>query len=187
MELRETLHYDFQMEEEFDYGGLGMSEIIAHLAKFIAGVWQIHVFGEGNTRTTAVFFIQYLKSLGFRGTNDTFAKNAWHFRNALVRANYNNLEQGTRRDTSYLELFLRNLLMGEKHELKNRYLHIQWGKTSHSTAKQNIQQHTDSENSTFDISAMTGISSKTKNNGSPVTKFTLPPREIIYIILLKQV
>lgn len=111
MELRETLHYDFQMEEEFDYGGLGMSEIIAHLAKFIAGVWQIHVFGEGNTRTTAVFFIQYLRSLGFRGTNDTFAKNAWHFRNALVRANYNNLEQGIRRDTSYLELFLRNLLM----------------------------------------------------------------------------
>ena len=32
-----------------------MDEIIHHLAFFISRLWQIHVFGEGNTGTTAVF------------------------------------------------------------------------------------------------------------------------------------
>ena len=86
-ELRETLDYDFRTEKEFSYADLSMSEIIKHLAGFISRLWQIHIFGEGNTRTTAVFFIKYIRSLGFLVTNDVFAKNAWYFRNALVRAN----------------------------------------------------------------------------------------------------
>lgn len=87
-------------------------------------MWQIHIFGEGNTRTTAVFFIKYLRSLGFSATNDIFADNAWYFRNALVRANYTNLQKGIHETTEYLEIFLRNLLLGEKNDLHNRYLHI---------------------------------------------------------------
>ena len=87
-------------------------------------MWQIHVFGEGNTRTTAVFFIKYLRTLGFDVTNDIFAENAWYFRNALVRANYNNLQNGVSATYEYLENFLRNLLLGENNELKNRYMHI---------------------------------------------------------------
>ena len=87
-------------------------------------VRQIHIFGEGNTRTTAVFFIKYLKTLGFSATNDIFAQNAWYFRNALVRANYTDLKRGVYETTEYLEIFLRNLLLNEKNELHNRYLHI---------------------------------------------------------------
>lgn len=86
--------------------------------------WQIHIFGEGNTRTTAVFFIKYLRTLGFEVTNDIFAKNAWYFRNALVRANYNDLKRGIHETTQYLELFLRNLLLNEKNELHNRTMHM---------------------------------------------------------------
>ena len=123
-ELRATLDYDFSEEKKFSYKGLSMDEIICHLARFIAGLWQIHVFGEGNTRTTAVFFIKYLRTLGFDVTNDIFADNAWYFRNALVRANYNDLKNGIHETTEYLELFLRNLLMGEDHPLHNRTLHI---------------------------------------------------------------
>ena len=89
-------------------------ETIHHPAVFISRLWQIHVFGEGNTRTTAVFFIKYLRKLGFDVTNDIFAKNAWYFRNALVRANYSDLKNGIYETTEYLELFLRNLLLGEK-------------------------------------------------------------------------
>lgn len=122
--LRETLDYDFSIEKAFSYKGLSMDENICHLAHFVARLWQIHVFGEGNTRTTAVFFIQYLRTLGFYATNDTFAENAWYFRNALVRANYNNLSKGVHETTEYLELFLRNLLLGERNELHNRYMHI---------------------------------------------------------------
>lgn len=85
---------------------------------------QNHFFGEGNTRTTAVFFIKYLRSLGFNATNDIFANNAWYFKNALVRANYTNLEKGIHKTTEYLELFLENLLLNKKHELHNRDLHI---------------------------------------------------------------
>lgn len=85
---------------------------------------DIHIFGEGNTRTTAVFFIKYLRTLGFSVTNDIFADNAWYFRNALVRANYTNLQKNIHETTEYLELFLRNLLLNENNELHNRNLHI---------------------------------------------------------------
>lgn len=97
---------------------------IHHLAVFISRLWQIHIFGEGNTRTTAVFFIKYLRTLGFSAANDIFAENAWYFRNALVRANYTNLQMGVYETTEYLEAFLRNLLLNEKNELHNRNLHI---------------------------------------------------------------
>ena len=123
-ELRATLEYDFSQEKDFSYKGLSMDEIIHHLAVFISRLWQIHIFGEGNTRTTAVFFIKYLRTLGFAATNDIFAENAWYFRNALVRANYTNLQKGIYETTEYLELFLRNLLLSEQNELQNRNLHI---------------------------------------------------------------
>ena len=123
-ELRATLEYDFSQEKDFSYRGLSMDEIIHHLAVFISRLWQIHIFGEGNTRTTAVFFIKYLRMLGFSATNNIFAENAWYFRNALVRANYTNLQKGVYETTEYLEMFLRNLLLNEKNELHNRNLHI---------------------------------------------------------------
>ena len=123
-ELKATLEYDFSQEKDFSYKGLSMDEIIHHLAVFISGLWKIHIFGEGNTRTTAVFLIKYLRTLGFSATNDIFAENAWYFRNALVRANYTNLQKGIYETTEYLELFLGNLLLNEKNGLHNRNLHI---------------------------------------------------------------
>ena len=123
-ELIATLEYDFSQEKAFSYKGLSMEEIIHHLAVFISRLWQIHIFEEGNTRTTAVFFIKYLRMLGFTATNDIFAESAWYFRNALVRANYTNLQKGIYETTEYLEVFLRNLLLGERNELHNRNLHI---------------------------------------------------------------
>ena len=123
-ELRTTLDYDFAEEKKFSYKNLSMEDIIHHLALFVSRLWQIHVFGEGNTRTTAVFFIKYLRTLGFDVTNDIFAENAWYFRNALVRANYNDLKNGVHETTEYLEMFLRNLLLDEKNELHNRSMHI---------------------------------------------------------------
>ena len=123
-ELRATLDYDFAEEKKFSYKNLSIEEIIHHLAIFVSRLWQIHVFCEGNTRTTAVFFIKYIRTLGFDAINDIFAENAWYFRNALVRANYNDLKNGVHETTEYLELFLRNLLLDEKNELHNRSMHI---------------------------------------------------------------
>lgn len=124
IDLRETLDYDFSQERDFKFNGLTMDETIHHLAVFISRLWQIHAFGEGNTRTTAVFFIKYLRMLGFDAENDMFAENSWYFRNALVRANYTNIKEGIYETTEFLEKFLRNLLLGEKHELHNREMHI---------------------------------------------------------------
>lgn len=140
-ELRATLDYDFAEEKKFSYKNLSMEEIIHHLAIFISRLWQIHVFGEGNTRTTAVFFIKYLRTLGFDVTNDIFAENAWYFRNALVRANYNDLKNGVHETTEYLELFLRNLLLDEKNELHNRSMHIsgKFKETDFESAKADIE------------------------------------------------
>ena len=123
-ELRATLEYDFSEEKAFSYKGLNIEEMIRHLAVFVSRLWQIHAFAEGNTRTTAVFFIKYIRTLGFEASNDIFAENAWYFRNALVRANYNDLKMGVHETTEYLELFLRNLLLEEKNELRNRDMHI---------------------------------------------------------------
>ena len=139
-ELRATLDYDFAEEKKFSYKNLSMEDIIHHLALFVSRLWQIHVFGEGNTRTTAVFFIKYLRTLGFEVTNDIFAENAWYFRNALVRANYNDLKNGVHETTEYLELFLRNLLLDEKNELHNRSMHIsgRFKETDFESAKADI-------------------------------------------------
>ena len=123
-ELEMALQYDFDAERKFKYDGLSVDEIIDHLSIFISNLWQIHAFEEGNTRTTAVFIIKYLRSLGYDVTNDTFAKNAGYFRNALVRANYKHLRKGIYEDRSFLIKFLRNLLLGENNKLKNRELHI---------------------------------------------------------------
>lgn len=122
--LRRALEYDLQQEKDFNYKGLSKDEIVQHLCRFTAGLWEIHPFCEGNTRTTAVFLIQYLRSMGFEVNNDPFAMHSWYFRNALVRANYSNPLKGISRDYSFLEKFFRNLLLGENNELKNRYMVI---------------------------------------------------------------
>lgn len=133
-DLRRAIDYDISQEREFDHTKLSIEEFVRHLCQFVSGLWQIHAFGEGNTRTTAVFTIQYLRSLGFNVDNDLFARHSWYFRNALVRANYSNYRQKIVRDSSFLEKFFRNLLMGEHNELRNRYMVINppeaWKKTS---------------------------------------------------------
>lgn len=164
LELRATLEYDFRTEKEFSYAGLSMSGIIRHISRFISRLWQIHVFGEGNTRTTAVFLIKYLRYLGFKANNDIFAENAWYFRNALVRANYSAIGAGIQEDTQYLERFLSNLLMGEQHPLKNRELHIRWHKTALPDEKQPIKQPFDKENNLFERMTETGFTNKTKSH-----------------------
>lgn len=120
--LMEMLTFDIKQEREFSYVGLTESEIIRHISRFTSNLWQIHAFGEGNTRTTGVFVIKYLRTLGFDVANDVFAENAWYFRNALVRANYTNVPKGIEETTEYLELFFRNLLLGESNVLQSRYL-----------------------------------------------------------------
>ena len=122
--IRDTLDYDFATEKNFYYEGLSVEASVKHLAKFASDIWQIHPFGEGNTRATAVFMIKYMKTFGFRVNNDAFRENSWYFRNALVRANYNDLQKGIHSTTKFLELFFANLLLGTNHELKNRYMHV---------------------------------------------------------------
>ena len=133
-DLRRALEYDISQEVSFDHTQLSIEDFVRHICQFVSNLWQIHAFREGNTRATAVFTIQYLRSLGFSVDNDLFARHSWYFRNALVRANYSNYQQKIVRDTSFLEKFFRNLLMGENNELRNRYMLIdspeEWEDTS---------------------------------------------------------
>ena len=124
--IRDTLDYDFKTEKDFSYEGLSVEASVKHLAKFASDIWQIHPFCEGNTRATAVFMIKYMRTFGFRANNDAFKENSWFFRNALVRANYNDLQNDIHSTTKYLEMFFGNLLLGTDHELKNRYMHIDY-------------------------------------------------------------
>lgn len=124
--IKETLDYDFSTEKQFSYEGLSVDAAVKHLAKFASDIWQIHPFSEGNTRATAVFMIKYMKTFGFSVNNDAFEKYSWYFRNALVRANYNNLQKGVHSTTKFLEMFFSNLLLDTHYELKNRYMHIDY-------------------------------------------------------------
>ena len=122
--IRQTLDYDFAQERKFSYSGISLLDTVRHIAGFISGIWQIHAFGEGNTRTTAVFAIKYLRSFGFYVDNDLFEKHSWYFRNALVRANYNNFSKGITATDQYLVLFFRNLILDENNTLSNREMHV---------------------------------------------------------------
>ena len=136
-DLHQALEYDIEQERSFCYKGISRDEMIAHLTGFVSGIWQIHAFCEGNTRTTAVFTIQYLRSVGFDINNDLFADHSWYFRNALARANYKNLVKGIDYSPVYLERFFRNLLLGEHWDLRNRYLHI------HPSPERSVQPNLD--------------------------------------------
>lgn len=133
--LKTTLEYDFEQEKKFSYKGLSLQETIEHLALFISYLWQIHIFGEGNTRTTAIFLIKYLRMFGFKVNNDLFAEHSWYFRNALVRANYKNHTKNIHATNEFLLRFLGNLLLGENHLLKNREMHVQFVESVNDTVK----------------------------------------------------
>ncbi len=142
-DLHRALDYDLEQEKAFSYKNIQQDELISHLTRFVSGLWQIHAFGEGNTRTTAVFTIQYLRSLGYKVGNELFAKHSWYFRNALVRANYKSAVKGIDYSPVYLERFFRNLLLGDQWDLRNRYLHIhpteEWSKQPNLTTPEQAQ------------------------------------------------
>ena len=123
-DLHRAIDYDIEQERAFSYRGISSDDMVIHISHFVSGLWQIHPFAEGNTRTTAVFAILYLRSIGFEVNNDLFARHSWYFRNALVRANYKNALLGIDYTPIYLERFFRNLLLAEQWDLRNRYLHI---------------------------------------------------------------
>lgn len=123
-DIKRTIEYDLEQEKKIDYTKFSLSELVVQIAKFVSGLWQIHPFGEGNTRAVAVFTIKYLRYMGFKVENNLFANHSWYFRNALVRSNYQNIELGVKNDNEYLEKFFRNLLMNENNELRNRDMDI---------------------------------------------------------------
>lgn len=149
--IRQTLEYDFDQEKNVDYPSLDANQALKHICKFVSDIWQIHPFGEGNTRTTAVFIMKYLHTFGFTLDNSVFQEHSWYFRNALVRANYNNYSKGISATTSFLELFFRNLLFGEKNELHNRALHIA---ALQSANTDNSKSQNDTLNCTLDEIAL---------------------------------
>lgn len=153
--ISETLEYDMGQERAYSYEGKSIDEVISHLTRFCANLWQIHPFGEGNTRSIAVFMIKYLKTLGFKVTNDLFATNSWYFRNALVRANYSNLQAGITETTLFLERFFRNMLLGETTPLRNREMHLDWkpepDAQSAKNDSQNIKESLQSANSALPL------------------------------------
>ena len=159
--ISEMLEYDMGQERNYSYKGKSIDEAISHLTRFCANLWQIHAFGEGNTRTTAVFMIKYLRTLGFKVTNDLFATNSWYFRNALVRANYSNLQEGITETTVYLERFFRNMLLGEQTPLRNREMHLDWKPESETQGKDVAHQSAKQVFTSADFAQ--GLPAKCKN------------------------
>ena len=163
--IKETLDYDFSTEKQFSYEGLSVDAAVKHLAKFASDIWQIHPFSEGNTRATAVFMIKYMKTFGFSVNNDAFEKNSWYFRNALVRANYNNLQKGIHSTTKFLEMFFSNLLLDTNYELKNRYMHIdfEYKSNSQSVNSKVLKSQFDTLECTLDELAVLELIAKNPN------------------------
>ena len=117
--IEETLKYDFEEEMKQKYTEKSDEEKVNRLCTFTSNIWQVHPFGEGNTRTTALFIQKYLNSKGFNVNNELFKDNSLYFRNALVRANYSNISKGIEEDKKYLVLFFENLLFNKQNKLDN--------------------------------------------------------------------
>lgn len=126
--LEDALNYFITKERNFDYSKISIEDAVKHITRFTSDMWQIHPFGEGNTRTTAVFIIKYLQFLHCIENTAPFEKHSWYFRNALVRANYDNFPKGIFKSFDFLELFFRNIILNENNELKNRYIHVDYFK-----------------------------------------------------------
>ena len=181
-DLRRAIDYDIEQEKAFSYKDLGHDAIAAHIARFVSGIWQIHAFCEGNTRTTAVFTIQYLRSMGFDVDNQMFARHSWYFRNALVRANYHNVPKNIDYTPVYLVRFFQNLLYGEQWELKSRYLHIaptaEWKhQPNHRTSTSGCNDTVNSDNDTVN---------DTVNGGNNTVIKGLTKRQLIIIESLQK-
>ena len=141
--LKATLEYDFEQERKFSYKGLSEQEIIEHIARFISYLWQIHIFGEGNTRATAIFLIKYLRTFGFKVNNEPFEQYSWYFRNALVRANYTDLSKDIYATNEFLLHFLGNLLLREQHILKNREMHVLYTYPEQESSENRVKENTE--------------------------------------------
>lgn len=126
----ETLKYDFDEEANQKYTQMTKEEQVKRIATFTSRIWQVHPFCEGNTRTTAVFIQKYLNSKGFNVNNDLFKEHSLYFRNALVRANYSNIQQGIESDDSHLIALFENLLLDKNNELNNDRLYVSSNKRS---------------------------------------------------------
>ena len=175
-ELQMTLEYDLKQENQFVYSNLEKGQMVEHVARFVSGLWQIHPFREGNTRTIAIFVVKYLRSLGFSVDNDMFANHSWYFRNALVRANYRNVAKGIECTPVYLERFFRNLLLGEQWDLRNRYLHI------HPTAEWSVQPNLADPTSTPTSTPISTPTSVSVNLLNPDSKFYTKNNNIIELV-----
>ena len=113
--IQATLDYDFQQEKIFRYSGLSKETMVQHIQSFISGIWQIHPFREGNTRTTTVFLIKYLREFGFEVDNTPFQKHAKFFRDALVLDNAKILQKRL----EFLTVFFENLLLSGENVLSS--------------------------------------------------------------------
>lgn len=123
-ELRMALDSNFQFERNQHYDELNKEDLLEWIAFFTAGIWHIHPFNEGNTRTIAVFSILLLRPLGYDIHTDVFADHSWYFRNAMVRANYMNELKHIHVNPDFLIRFYRNWMFGDQWDLRNRYLAI---------------------------------------------------------------
>lgn len=114
----EMLDYDFGQEKERQtrYPQTGRHEIASSAFGFVSGLWQIHPFREGNTRTTAVFAILYFRQLGFTISDEPFASNSQYFRDALVLDNTFNPDF---KNPAPLRRFMEKMLFDPSIELKD--------------------------------------------------------------------
>ena len=122
--LQDALEECLEEEKGFRYNSSSTDTLISHIAAFIAKLWHICPFEQGNTRFTAVFTLLYLRHLGISYKINTFENDSWYFHNALVRANYRNIEKNIGYEPIYLERFFRNLLLSEQWDLRNRFVHV---------------------------------------------------------------
>lgn len=122
--LENSVENALRTERLTPFRQLDHEELVYHFSSFTSSLWRIHPFREGNTRTTAVFLIKYLRSMGIDVDNSIFEKNSLYFRNALVRANYTNLKKGIYEEREYLDEFFFDLMTGTHHSFSSRQLHV---------------------------------------------------------------
>lgn len=139
LSIKSQLDFFIDEESKYRYSIPMTDKDIEHLSEFTRNIWQTHPFGEGNTRTTAVFVEMYLLSLGYDVNNISFKEHSTFYRNALVRSCYSNKGYDVTPTYSFLNHFYKNLLCGANYMLDNYDLII--------TNKEDINYISDGERS----------------------------------------
>ena len=118
-DIEKDATYVLDKMNHYAWEKVSIEEVAEIFSKYLAELWKVHPYREGNTRTVITFCSQFIESKGFYIDSDLFKDNAQYMRTALVAANALFSDLGDKRKPEYLEKIVLDALERGR-EMKQR-------------------------------------------------------------------